>query len=325
MPARDSVAVLLATHNGDPFVAQQVASLAENSTRFTLHWLDDYSTDATRDSVRSAAAKAGIELREWHQPQRQNLPGAFFRLLELVEADFYLFCDQDDIWQPGKIDATVAALRGEPEVPRLCYSEPWLFSTESPTVLRRYFQAIGTDTAVAREVSRAFVVNPAVGNTVGLNRSLRDIFMRHSGVASAHAAMHDYWMYLIGLGSGRVEMLRDVPTTLYRQHSRNALGVQVGKEGPKRETTREFYRSVRRRVARQARGFIMAAETLPADGNRGRLLACAKLAARLDERTSLRQLLRLARQGILPAGWRSAAWLAVSCLLDDASAGGRSA
>ena len=122
------VAVLLATYNGAPFIAEQIQSLAANSMPFTLHWLDDHSTDNTRELVSASARVAGIELHEWHQDQRQGIPGVFFKLVECVSADIYLFCDQDDIWQPGKIDATIKSLSPDLWQPALVYSDPLVFS-----------------------------------------------------------------------------------------------------------------------------------------------------------------------------------------------------
>ena len=121
------VAVLLATYNGARFIEPQINSFKENATPFTLHWLDDHSTDNNRDAVRASALRSGIDFREWHQPQHWGYPGAFFQLLECVDADIYLFCDQDDIWQPGKIDATVADLLPDISSPALCFSDPLIF------------------------------------------------------------------------------------------------------------------------------------------------------------------------------------------------------
>jgi len=81
MKSYPKVAVLLATFNGAPFVDEQIRSLAANNTSFTLHWLDDHSTDNTREIVRAASSNSGIELNELHQAQRLGLPGTFYRLL----------------------------------------------------------------------------------------------------------------------------------------------------------------------------------------------------------------------------------------------------
>src|ERR1700729_1913701 len=93
-----NVAILLATYNGAKFVETQILSLKENRTPFTIHWIDDHSTDDTRLIVRECARSAGIPVKEWHIELHLGVPGVFFELLERAEADIYLFCDQDDIW-----------------------------------------------------------------------------------------------------------------------------------------------------------------------------------------------------------------------------------
>ena len=132
-----NVAVLLATYNGSNYVEAQIKSLGENVVPFTLHWLDDHSTDNTRDIVRATALSAGIELREWHQPRRHGVPGTFFELLNCVDADIYLYCDQDDIWQRGKIDAVVANLTPDVNQPVFCYSDPLMFYEDAPDTFYR--------------------------------------------------------------------------------------------------------------------------------------------------------------------------------------------
>src|SRR5690242_594035 len=89
---RVRVSILLATYNGAAYVGDQIRSLRDNVTEFTLHWIDDHSTDGTREAVRSAARTCGVILKEWHQEQHLGVPHTFFRLLELVDSDIYLFC-----------------------------------------------------------------------------------------------------------------------------------------------------------------------------------------------------------------------------------------
>src|SRR4051794_4896961 len=90
------VAVLLATYNGERYLEEQLRSLKSNGIDFTLHWLDDHSTDGTRELVRSVSSDAGINLHEWHKPAHLGVPASFFQLMECADADIYLFCDQDD-------------------------------------------------------------------------------------------------------------------------------------------------------------------------------------------------------------------------------------
>jgi glycosyltransferase involved in cell wall biosynthesis len=309
------VAVLLATYNGARYIEPQIASLKENATPFTLHWLDDHSADGTREAVRAAALKSHIHLREWHQPQHVGVPFAFFQLLECVEADFYLFCDQDDIWQPGKIDATVANLLPDAASTVLCFSDPLMFFENEPGRFHRQSDLFADAKAPrALQESRLFMSLIASGHTQGFTRSLRDIYVCNKDIARSYAAMHDFWMYLIAVGSGTVRLLSDVPTTLYRQHDTNFSKFITGSK-----STWGLQQVFRRAVARQAAGFILASATFPPGAKLERLLAIARLVSTLDRRQSLSALVRLARRHAMWPSRRSAAWLSATCLCTDAN------
>jgi len=313
------VAVLLATHNGSRYVDAQIKSLAENVTQFTLHWLDDHSTDNTRELVRSSASKVGIDLREWHQAQRQGVPGAFFQLLECVEADIYLFCDQDDIWEPGKIDVTVANLLPHKSSPAHCYSEPMAFNNDKPEILFPSSKLLGIDAVLTTQESRAFTSTMAIGNTSGFTRPLRDIYLSHKDIARKHAFMHDWWMYIIALASGTSRMLSGVPTTLYRRHATNVSGQFVEGRGTRRIVlTWRSQQTLRQVVSRQAEGFILASPTLPPGAKLERLLALARLLAKVDRRQSAGMFYRLIRRRAMPASSSYVFWYAATCLSSHA-------
>lgn len=316
-----TVAILLATYNSAAFVEQQIASLRDNRTRFTLHWLDDHSSDDTRTLVPALAARFGIDLVAWHQPERLGVPGVFFKLLECVAADIYLFCDHDDIWQPGKIDATVADLAPDAARPAFCFSEPWVFfDAGKPESRQRYFEIAGMTAADSQLLSRSFALNPAIGNTVGFTRPLRDLLLQHSDIARGHAVMHDWWLYLLASSLEASRMLRDVPTTLYRQHRNNAFGVGLGGKRRTLALMWERQQRYRRLVARQAAGFVRVAPSLAPGPALARLTAAAQLIQTLDRRQSLARIVTLLRRRTLLLPWRRAVWLALVCIVSDANA-----
>lgn len=321
MKGRIEVAVLLATYNGAQFIDQQLRSLKENSTPFTLHWLDDHSTDNTREVVRRVSENEDIELREWHQSQHEGLPGVFFRLLENAQADIYLFCDQDDIWQRGKIDATVSTLRPDLDLPAICFSDPIAFNNDDPDQRYRVLDMLKTTPEVAMREGRVFTPVVGYGHTEGFTRPLRDLFMKHKDIARTHAFMHDTWMYAIGAASGRAKLMLGVPTTLFRRHGdsvgRDYYGWKGRSRGRMIMTWRQHQKN-RLVSARHAEGFILAAPTLPPGPSLERILEVARLVATLDRRQSPVAVMRLARRGILWPEWRLALTLAVTCLWSDA-------
>lgn len=318
---RLDVAVLLSTHNGERYVAQQVESLSRNETAFTLHWLDDQSDDDTREAVRSIARKFNIDLREWHQGERLGVPGAFFQLLECVEADIYLFCDQDDIWQPGKIDAAVRNLKPDLSSPVLCFTDPLIFKDGQADLYYRALE-IGRITAkVALQESRIFMPLIGYGHTEGFTRPLRDIYMAHRDIARSYAMAHDVWFYAIAVAAGTARLLTDAPTTLYRQHVKNfsrEYGAWRGRGFGRYIPTWRGHQVLRRKVARNAEGFILASPTLRQSGKLERLLVIARLVSRIHRRQSPVALLRLAYSGAMWPSRRFALGLALACLCSDA-------
>jgi rhamnosyltransferase len=309
------VAVLLATYNGGRFVDAQIRSLKENVTPFTLHWLDDHSSDNTREAVRAAALSSGVEVREWHQPQHQGVPAVFFQLVECVDADVYLFCDQDDIWQPGKIDATVANLLPDLTSPALCFSDPLIFKEEEPEILHRLSEVFGAAKAPrSLQESRLFMSACCCGNTAGFTRPLREIFLKHRNIARAHAAMHDSWIYIIAVASGTARMLPNVPTTLFRRHGNNFTEFFLAPTGNWIRRTWNLQQLVRRYVSRQAEGFLLASETLPTGAKLERIILLARLLATLRQRQSPAAIVRLLRHGAMSPCRRSALWLTATCL-----------
>jgi rhamnosyltransferase len=315
------VAVLLPTYNGARFIRPQIRSLTENKTPFRLHWLDDHSTDDTRELVRTCARNFGINLIEWHQPQRQGCPGTFFQLLECVEADIYLFCDQDDIWQPGKIDATVANLFPDIATATLCYSQALLFISDNPQILRPTYETLfGVKIDTSLRKTQIFMFNPAQGNTVGFTRPLRETFLAHKNIARMYATTHDSWMYMIAGAAGEARALPNAPTTLYRLHASNASEDVMGLRGIRHIPRRwRFQHLIRRWISRQAKGFCLAAATLPGRSKLESLLEIAHLVSTLDRRQPPSVLARLVRLGAMPPNKAWATWIVVACLWCDAT------
>lgn len=311
----------MATYNGARFVETQLESLTRNATPFSLHWIDDHSSDDTRRIVRETARINQIELREWQQPDRLGVPAVFFKLLECVEADIYLFCDQDDIWEPGKIDAFAGNLERGLEGPVLCFSEILMFRDGSPEKLFRLLdvQRIKLDECLVE--SRLFMSGIVVGNTQGFTRSLRDLVVRHKDVACKHAVMHDTWMYLIAVATGNAKLLTEAPTTRWRCHYNNTSGSLGRWRGNGRgyfEGGLKLSQVIRRVVATQARGLILASATLPKSDRLERALDVARLLSTFDKRQSMAAILKLFRARALFPNLRRALWLAGACLCTDA-------
>ena len=109
-----TVAILLATYNGEKYLQAQLDSLVTQShSDWVLLWRDDGSTDGTRAVMQRFNATIGaarcIEITG--TDGRIGATASFMTLLRAA-ADYPLvaFADQDDVWLPEKLARAVAGL-----------------------------------------------------------------------------------------------------------------------------------------------------------------------------------------------------------------------
>jgi glycosyltransferase involved in cell wall biosynthesis len=214
------VVVMLSTYNGAAFLREQLDSLvAQAGVAVRLHARDDGSTDDTVDILRSYVAiwpglsdiRCGANL------------GAAMSFLELLrtaptDAEFYAFCDQDDVWLPTKTARAVRALASLPaEVPALyCSNVACVDAALRPLGVPRG-DADGSFQHLLFE-------NIAYGCTIVMNASARHLIAERA--PQQGVVMHDWWSVLIVAAFGCV--LYDAePRILYRQHGANSIGAQT--------------------------------------------------------------------------------------------------
>lgn len=118
MTAAPRISVVLIVHNGDDFVADAIASVrAQSLADWELVAVDDGSTDATADILARHAADLGPRMRVVRHPGGANRGMSASRNLGIHESRSGLvtFLDHDDILEPGKLAAHVAAFDAHPE------------------------------------------------------------------------------------------------------------------------------------------------------------------------------------------------------------------
>ena len=216
------VQVLLSAYNGELYIAEQLKSIMEqNWPQVTVLVRDDGSTDGTVDIVkRTTVGHPGrIELI---QGSNLGVVDSFFELLAKSDsqADYYCFCDQDDVWLPHKIEAAVSRLEAstETEQPAMVFTSTQLTDGElNPKGI--------WPKPPQREPSfyNALYENVAIGATITMNKAVRNLFVDHERPDSRKILMHDWWFYLLVSSFGQV-IYDHEPSMLYRQHGSNVVG-----------------------------------------------------------------------------------------------------
>lgn len=214
------VAVLLCTYNGEKFLAEQLESIERQThSNWTLTVSDDGSTDATHvllDAYKSRLGETRCVIE--HGPAK----GFSANFLSLtcranIQADFYAWSDQDDVWYDDKLQRAIERLKHVPaHVPALYCGRTEL------THERGEHMGYSPLFARAPSFANALVQSIGGGNTMVLNHAAV-LLLREAG-ANVKIVSHDWWTYLLVAGCGGVVVYDPEPAIFYRQHDGNLIG-----------------------------------------------------------------------------------------------------
>jgi glycosyltransferase involved in cell wall biosynthesis len=140
---------------------------------------------------------------------------SFLTLLSAAPDDFdyYAFCDQDDVWLPGKLARAALALGALDRPALYCSAVMCVDQALRPLGERR----IGGDASFEQLLFQ----NVAYGATVVINAAARAGIVAR--LPDGDVIMHDWWCALWAAAFG-VIIRDDEPGLLYRQHAANAVG-----------------------------------------------------------------------------------------------------
>jgi glycosyltransferase involved in cell wall biosynthesis len=186
---------------------------------------DDGSTDGTVGLLEAAAAQ-DPRIVLVHDGRGNLGPARSFGVLMetalAAGAAHVGFADQDDVWEPGKLEEELGLLRDREaelghQVPLLVHSDLSVVDEDLRLIHPSFFahQRVGPGDHI---LARLLVQNFVAGCTMVINRSLL-----RASLPLPDVIMHDWWVALCAAALGEVR--RDPrPTVKYRQHGGNAAG-----------------------------------------------------------------------------------------------------
>ncbi|MBE0705174.1 MAG: glycosyltransferase family 2 protein [Afipia sp.] len=217
---KPQVAVLMAVRNGERFLSQQLDSLAGQESVGVDLWIsDDGSSDASIDLIRRCADSGTLGRVELVDGPRRGFAENFRSLIVRAEikADFYAFCDQDDVWDEDKLAHAIEWLKTQPA------GKPALYCSRT-RIIAPSGKVIGQSPRFPRPPGfrNAIVQSIAGGNTMVMNRAARDLVAEAS--RRTDFVSHDWWCYMIVSGAGGNVHYCSQPRVGYRQHDGNLVG-----------------------------------------------------------------------------------------------------
>lgn len=225
---RPQVAILLCTFNGQRFLPQQLESI-KNQCRpsWFIALSDDGSSDNTLDIASHYQALWGKEkINVWRGPGRGFARNFMSITRNTPPADFYAWCDQDDIWDENKLQVAVSWLQSVPQ------NEPAIYLGRTELISEQG-EVLGYSPLFTRPPSfaNALVQNIGGGNTMVFNHAARCLIQdtsEHLALLSLDIVSHDWWAYLLVTGVGGHVRYDPKPYVRYRQHDGNLVGSNAG-------------------------------------------------------------------------------------------------
>ncbi len=221
------ITILLAIHNGAKYLAQQLDSLQHQSyQQFHILAYDDHSSDRSQSILKSHPLYSRCTLLPASN-RHLGAKGAFARLMDAAlhsSSRYFAFCDQDDYWQPQKLERLLARLSANGDAqPRLIHSDMTVCDAALNPLAASYMRYTGNRHEAPQSALKTLLnKNFVSGCTVLCNRELLEL----ATPVPAQAYMHDWWLALIAAASGEI-LFEDAALILYRQHRDNAIGAQT--------------------------------------------------------------------------------------------------
>lgn len=222
------VAIVLATFNGEQFLAEQLQSLCDQTFAGWQLWVrDDGSDDATRDILRSAAADdSRIHIVQDHLGRLGSAHsfGELLRRVTEIEPDYVFLCDQDDVWLPHKVARQLAVIQASEreagcDRPVLVHSDLAVVDAELRPVHASFMRHLRQRPETAGPLPTLLVQNFVTGSTIVINRSLLKLALPFP----VEVVLHDWWLGLVAAAAGKLRFVPE-PLVMYRQHPANQVG-----------------------------------------------------------------------------------------------------
>ena len=222
--ADEVVAILLACYNGEKYIERLMDSLAgQTHANFVCYMHDDGSTDHTAELIRKAAA-TDARFRMVEEEPTGGSKNNFMFLLGFAEEKYVMFCDQDDIWLPNKVEEELKQIKQleavHGEIPMAVFCNLKVVGQDGTEMAPDFMEYSGFD---LRDLSYRTVLlgNSAPGCAMIINKPLRNLAVRCGDIGNI--AMHDWWLTSIASLYGRVSFF-DEKLILYCQHAEQVIG-----------------------------------------------------------------------------------------------------
>ena len=225
----ETVDVLMATYNGEKYVAEQIESILNQTyPKIRLIISDDGSTDNTKNILEEYAKKDNRIIIASHT-ERFGVVKNFEFLLSKVESPLYMFSDQDDYWESDKIKCSVECMKKENAI--LVFGDLEVVDAGLNTIYKSFGDFMLLNRKIKKYINSNrlnYLYNCVTGCTVlGKKENIKDIIPMPT---NSKYLIHDHWIGLALSLKGKLAYMNETHIK-YRQHGNNQIGTNKVSHG----------------------------------------------------------------------------------------------
>lgn len=236
-----TVTVLMATYNGERYLAEQIDSiLGQKNVNVNLYIRDDRSADNTVGIINNYISRTSNVFLLNTLPGQSGVTKNFFSIVRDIDTtiiDYMAYCDQDDIWLDNKLEMAVNEIKKN-QVD--CYASNLLMGDkdakiiENKSVVSKLVGYLSNYKSNQQTKYDYYFEAASAGCTLVLNKraavyfraSVTKLFDRIPADAS-----HDWSTYALTRVNGFSWYIDKNAYIIYRQHTENAYGANTGLKG----------------------------------------------------------------------------------------------
>ena len=224
----NKIIILLSTYNGAMYLKNQLDSLMLQSYKdICIIARDDGSTDQSYEILQTFIQHSSLHVKVLEDRTNVGAKKSFELLMHealKMETQYMMFCDQDDIWLPEKIEKTYFKMKefekSYPSLPLLVHSDVRVVDKQLNVIASSFWSYQHIDPTRDR-LNHLLLHNVVTGCTVMINRALAEKVK----TIPNESIMHDWWMAMVASAFGKIGYI-DEPLMLYRQHESNDTGAK---------------------------------------------------------------------------------------------------
>lgn len=214
----------MAVYNGETYIRQQLESIIHQSyLGWQLYIRDDGSTDGTKAILNEYKKKYNDKIIILdNSEKRLGAKGNFAYLFNhAIVADYYLFCDQDDVWQENKLKYLLEIMkRQEDKRPVLVYHNMEVMDKAGCLLCQSFSKYTGLKLRKKNILQQLVMYNCIPGCCMMFNYNLK----MQIGKIPKDCFMHDWWVVLVSQCLEGTIIYCNKTLGSYRQHGNNEVG-----------------------------------------------------------------------------------------------------